>query len=67
MRAIISGMLGMIFANRNFSDDQKVTEARHLNKISGGMAFGHRPESSPYNQRQKRKRIRQNPHLAKKK
>lgn len=65
--SIFSAMMGAMLADPKKSPRQKNAEVKSLNKQSGGMLFMGNPYGpKPLNQRQKRKRWRQSPHLRKK-
>ena len=66
MRAMFFGLLASIMANPGLSAETKSLESKDLNRRSGGILFGGSVYPSRLlNQRQKRKRMRQNPNSSK--
>jgi predicted cation transporter len=66
--AIFQAMLAAIVGNKKLTPAEKETEARRVNRLSGGYMFSGGsviPGRLP-NQRQRRKKLRQVPQLRKK-
>jgi len=68
MFALAQMMMAAIIGDRKKSDLDKKVELKNINRATGGALFmnaGSVYGPRPLNQRQKRKRWRQNPHIRK--